>query len=366
MWISNVQLGAEEQTMSDDIRRMAVNDREYEVVCLLGKGKGGYSYLVKDGSKYFVLKQIHHEPCDYYQFGNKLESELRDYEHLRQIGIPMPQLIDVDVQNERILKEYIPGPTAAELVEHHRMKRDWVEQVEQMCELLYAHHTNIDYYPTNFVLSNEQLFYVDYECNAYMDEWNFENWGKQYWTIDEDESALRILEQEGIEIREASPGDAEAFIEYFNRVGGETDNMTFGAGEFSPTMAEEMQYLEKMHQDDRSVQLIAWKAGKIIGDISLTALERRMQHRSELGMAVLRDYWHKGIGGLLLKKCIEYARSHGVEIIHLEVRSDNRWAIHLYEKYGFKRIGTFPAFFKIDGRYYDFEMMCLDLRTQNK
>ena len=30
-------------------------------------------------------------------------------------------------------------------------------------------------------VQNEQIFYIDYECNNYMDEWNFENWGIKYW-----------------------------------------------------------------------------------------------------------------------------------------------------------------------------------------
>lgn len=47
-----------------------VNNKEFELIKLLGKGKGGYSYLVTDGINDYVLKQIHHEPCDYYQFGN--------------------------------------------------------------------------------------------------------------------------------------------------------------------------------------------------------------------------------------------------------------------------------------------------------
>ena len=64
-----------------------VNDKSYEIIKLLGKGKGGYSYLVTDGEKKYVLKQIHHEPCDYYQFGNKIESEVRDYHRLKQVGI---------------------------------------------------------------------------------------------------------------------------------------------------------------------------------------------------------------------------------------------------------------------------------------
>ena len=29
---------------------------------------------------------------------------------------------------------------------------------------------------------NEELYYIDYECNDYMDEWNFENWGIKYWS----------------------------------------------------------------------------------------------------------------------------------------------------------------------------------------
>ena len=54
-------------------KKMTVNEKEYEIHRLLGKGKGGYSYLASDGMQKFVLKQIHHEPCDYYQFGNKIE-----------------------------------------------------------------------------------------------------------------------------------------------------------------------------------------------------------------------------------------------------------------------------------------------------
>ena len=114
-----------------------VNGNVYSLLKLLGKGKGGYSYLAQmaDGQQ-VVVKQIHHEPCVYYQFGNKIEAELRDYNHLQEIGIPMPRMLDVDTKAERIVKEYIAGDT---------------------------------------------LYYIDYECNDYMDEWNFENWGCKYW-----------------------------------------------------------------------------------------------------------------------------------------------------------------------------------------
>lgn len=161
---------------------MKVNDKEFQVLKLLGKGKGGYSYLVTDGEKEYVLKQIHHEPCAYYQFGDKLESELRDYRKLREIGIRIPELLDVDREQERILKEYIEGDTVFDLVCRNEMKLEYVAQMKDMCKVLYAAHTNIDCFPTNLVVSDDLLYYIDFECNDYMQQWDFEHWGVKYWS----------------------------------------------------------------------------------------------------------------------------------------------------------------------------------------
>ena len=159
-----------------------VNGNAYSLLKLLGKGKGGYSYLAQmaDGQQVGV-KQIHHEPCVYYQFGNKIEAELRDYNHLQEIGIPMPRMLDVDTKAERIVKEYIAGETVYTLVLKDALPETCLRQVQAMCRLLYPAHTNIDYFLTNFILQGDTLYYIDYECNDYMDEWNFENWGCKYW-----------------------------------------------------------------------------------------------------------------------------------------------------------------------------------------
>ena len=158
-------------------KKMAVNEKEYEILKLLGKGKGGYSYLASDGTRKYVLKQIHHEPCDYYQFGNKIKAEINDYNRLKEIGIKIPDLIDVDIENERILKEFIDGETVYELIVRDNMRSAYIDQLHKMCVLLYAAHTNIDYFPT---VQNGEIYYIDFECNEYMDEWNFENWGIKY------------------------------------------------------------------------------------------------------------------------------------------------------------------------------------------
>lgn len=163
---------------------LSVNGKDYKVIKLLGHGKGGYSYLVEniDGIK-FVLKQIHHEPCDYYTSGNKIESEFKDYNTLLSIGISLPKMIDIDFENERIIKEYIDGKTIVEYVCNNLMTSNLYDQIKDMCKLLYSKNINIDYYPTNFIVRNvdNKLFYIDYECNIYDEKWNYENWGSKYW-----------------------------------------------------------------------------------------------------------------------------------------------------------------------------------------
>ena len=79
-------------------------------------------------NKPFVIKQIHHEPCSYYQFGNKIEAESNDYKRLLETGIRIPKLIEIDYQNEIVVKEYIEGPTIEELKkENRKLKTKMVE-----------------------------------------------------------------------------------------------------------------------------------------------------------------------------------------------------------------------------------------------
>ena len=54
-----------------------------------------------------------------------------------------------------------------------------------MAERAKAAGVNIDYFSPNFVVQTHTglLYYIDYECNEYTEEWNFENWGIKYWSL---------------------------------------------------------------------------------------------------------------------------------------------------------------------------------------
>lgn len=161
---------------------IVLNGKHFMIKKLLGKGKGGYSWLAENETGQFVIKQIHHEPCSYYQFGDKIRSEYDDYFRLQNAEIRIPKMIDIDFDRELILKEYIDGPTIVEMIKSNEICQDYYDQILTMSRQAKEAGLNIDYYPTNFIVQDHLLYYVDYECNNYMVEWDFDHWGQQFWT----------------------------------------------------------------------------------------------------------------------------------------------------------------------------------------
>ena len=123
----------------------------------------------------------------------------------------------------------------------------------------------------------------------------------------------------------------------------------------------EAEFIANMENSNDDIMLLVKCDEKIVGCASLSRLPRRMKHRGDFAISVAKDYWNKGIGSQLLDNMITFARENDFEVIDLQVRSDNKRAIHLYEKYGFKKIGEHPAFFKISGENISFDIMCLIL-----
>lgn len=164
-----------------------------------------------------------------------------------------------------------------------------------------------------------------------------------------------------ITIEKASADDAEALLNYLKQVGGETDNLTFGAEGLPITVAEEEEYIRSAAASTDNIMLVAKHNGKIIGDASLSRLPRRMSHRGDFGIAVLKAYQNMGIGSRLLGEIIKLAKEASFEVIDLQARADNAAAIRLYEKFGFEKIGVHPSFFKINGSDIAFYYMYLRL-----
>lgn len=151
-------------------------------VRLLGKGKSGYSYLAEWRHKQVVLKIMHNEEVSYYTFAKpKVELELSSYHVLENAGIQIPEIIGYSLKEQFIVKEYIPGTVVSEMLKEQQIPDNLLFEMLRWEERLSARQINIDYFPSNFVVSGQKVYYVDYEHNPYSDEYNFRNWGIYYW-----------------------------------------------------------------------------------------------------------------------------------------------------------------------------------------
>ena len=162
--------------------------------------------------------------------------------------------------------------------------------------------------------------------------------------------------------REATGADAAEMIRYTKTVGKETDYLSYGENTFNISEEKEARFLERFKNSKKSTMLVATLGDKIVGSASIEANRvERYSHRAELSITVLRDYWGRGIGREFMRRLIEFSKASGFESVYLDVRSDNLRAISLYSAYGFRKIGTYEGYFKINGKNYDADLMVLKL-----
>ena len=164
-------------------------------------------------------------------------------------------------------------------------------------------------------------------------------------------------------IERAQPEEAAALLEYLKIVGGETDNLSFGAEGVPLSLAAEQDYLRAQCDSPDNAQYFAKADGEIIGTASLNRGHNRMRHRGVVGISLKKAWWGCGAASALTEAILAFAGENGFEQLNLEVRSSNARAIRLYEKFGFRKLCTFPHFFKINGEYVDFDLMNLELNT---
>ena len=156
--------------------------------------------------------------------------------------------------------------------------------------------------------------------------------------------------------RNARPEDAEDLIQYLKITSAETPYLVREPEEITMTDTKERQLIQAKIDADRELMLVAFLDGKHVGNCSLMSIApyKRYKHRCEVAIALYKEYCGCGIGKAMLQIILDVAKKVGYEQAELEVVAENEDAIHLYEKLGFEKYGTFPDNMKFaDGSYMD-------------
>ena len=174
--------------------------------------------------------------------------------------------------------------------------------------------------------------------------------------------SIRLKNGSTADISRARPSDAQEQLSFVELVSGETDNLTFGRGEFDLSLAQEEQFLHDMSDPAKGGFWIARIEGVLVGNvIARRSTRTRLRHAAELSICIAKKHWGVGLGKRLCEFVADACKSIGVERLALTVRSDNARAIRLYETLGYLHEGRLGRALKVGNDYVDLLAMAKHL-----
>ncbi|MCZ8541407.1 Protein N-acetyltransferase, RimJ/RimL family [Psychrobacillus psychrodurans] len=181
---------------------------------------------------------------------------------------------------------------------------------------------------------------------------------KEEFTIRENPIDFNIRNRSYV-IRLAKEDDAKNLSEVRLQIDSETENMDREKGEAYIDEVGFRQLIKEDTESDHNLFLVCESNGSIVGFSRCEGNQlKRMSHKVEFGVCVLKDFWGYGIGTNFLKETIRWADTNNIKKITLNVLETNEKAIMLYKKYGFKEEGLLKMDKLLsDGNYYNTVIM---------
>ena len=152
-----------------------------------------------------------------------------------------------------------------------------------------------------------------------------------------------------IVFRYPKKGDLDELLHYVNNLIAE-DTFVLISGKPETREGEEnfLDNLLRAMALGEAVSLVVERDGEIVGMVGVTRERFRMRHVGILGISISPEMRGEGIGEAAFSAIIEESKKMGLKLLTLHCFENNKRALHLYEKFGFKRAGIIPdaVFFK--------------------
>lgn len=156
-------------------------------------------------------------------------------------------------------------------------------------------------------------------------------------------------------IREIKASDAEKFAILTPQIEAESEYMLWEAGERNVQVEQQLKMIEGIEQKENSAILIAESdSEELVGFLmAVGGNAKRNKHSAYIVMGILKEYRGKRIGTMLFKKLEQWAFNQDIHRLELTVVIQNKAAISLYKKAGFKIEGTKRHSLFINGEFTD-------------
>lgn len=155
-------------------------------------------------------------------------------------------------------------------------------------------------------------------------------------------------------IRPVTREDAGA-LHALRRMPGVMENML---GVPSWRLDQAREWLDGLGRDSHEFAAVTAE-GRLLGEAGLTVCPQpRLRHVGSVGILVCPEAQGQGVGSALMETLLDLADNWLMLVrVELEVFSDNRRAIRLYERFGFQTEGVKRMGAVRRGRYADLQLM---------
>lgn len=146
-------------------------------------------------------------------------------------------------------------------------------------------------------------------------------------------------------LRSANESDVQGMLDYLYISAGETEFILRYPEECKKYTPEgEKELFERINSSDNDAMLVCIVDGKVVGNCQINWTNNiKTGHRAKVAIALLKEYWNRGIGTEMFREMIRIAEENpGIIQMELEFVEGNTRARALYEKMGFRITGVKP------------------------
>lgn len=156
-----------------------------------------------------------------------------------------------------------------------------------------------------------------------------------------------------VTVRKLAAQDVAEYMAFLEQIDRETSYLLWEPGERKLNVATLRRRIEAADGNE-GIRLVAEDEGRIIGFlVAKRGVSKRIRHRANFAMGVLRAEWGQGIGTRLLERLEQWTRENQIWRLELTVMANNQRAIVLYERMGYMREGIKQSAIILDGEAVD-------------
>jgi RimJ/RimL family protein N-acetyltransferase len=167
-------------------------------------------------------------------------------------------------------------------------------------------------------------------------------------------TAFTLKNGKTVIIRAGELTDAVAFNNMARTYLADSPYIPFYPNEFNFTISQQVQWIASYITAPNSLLLVATYDNQLLANIDISGSSRQtMSHVGNIGMGMLLDWRHIGLGTALMQAAIAWAKANPIlELLCLNVYATNLAGRALYSKAGFLETGIEQRFFKSQAGIY--------------